>query len=336
MAIDELLERARRGVEEHPGPGLDDPALRDPLHATLAYLESEQALRDLTLDPYWPKWTTAWWPMVLLHELGLAERIPRRVAERMAEVMDAHFLHTFPLRFEDVPAGVDPYRHIVCHCALGSMFQVLTACGVDADAALPWARGWFLEYQLPDGGLNCDEEAYLRPTPRSSMVSTLPPAEALLWCTDRPFDVRETRFLSAAAAYLAERSLVRSLSRGGALIDAAWLTPCFPRFYFYDVLRGVRFLAGWAERCGGKVAWDAIAEVASGLDRWLRDGGPPRQPHRESPTYAPDGRGGWARAPAAGSFPLLDAVVPSGLAAGLLRREWLGALERLAAPDALA
>jgi hypothetical protein len=38
-------------------------------------------------------------------------------------------------------------------------------------------RPWLRQYQLPDGGLNCDEAACVKSL-KSSMVSTLPPLEA--------------------------------------------------------------------------------------------------------------------------------------------------------------
>jgi hypothetical protein len=44
--------------------------------------------------------------------------------------------------------------------------------------------------------------------------------------------------------YLLERGLFRS-KRTGAVIDEAWLQPSLPRFYQYDVLRGLRLVARW-------------------------------------------------------------------------------------------
>ena len=237
---------------------------------------------------------------------------------------------------QDVPDGVDPYRNIICHCALGTMIQVLEGCGHDVDQELPWAREWILRYQLPDGGLNCDEEAYVRPTPRSSMVSTLPPAEALLLRGDRRLNAAERRFLSGVASYLCERRLLRSLSRAGAIIDSEWLTPCFPRFYFYDVLRGLRFLAGWAGRCQEKIAWAAVSEVVTALDAWFEssDELAARRTHLDRGTLAQDASGGWQRADATSTFPLLEAT-QAGAASQLLRQEWLDVLEQLGAPGIL-
>ncbi len=315
-----------------------DPTLaRSPaLAETLATLDSPAAEASIAADPYWPKWESPWWRMTLLHELGGAALIPHRAARALTRALRSHYLPTFPLRPEELPAGVDPYRHVACHCALGTAFQVLAACGVDVDVELPWIRPWLLRYQLPDGGLNCDEAAYTRPTPRSSMVSTLPPLEAVLHCTRRPFTDDEERFLDRGARYLLERRLCRSLSRAGALIDPAWLKPCFPRFYHYDVLRGLAFVVAWAERRGQRLQLAALEEALA-----QRLAGEAEQPVRCAWAGARSKRleaGAWVMG-VAESFPLLDEVSRSEVAASELGRRWgevAAGLARLEAAGLLA
>src|SRR5262249_2697179 len=158
-------------------------------------------------------------------------------------------------------AGADVGPDSMCHCALGSIYQVLTACGVDVDAALPWIKPWFVRYQMADGGLNCDSTAYLveDECPRS-MVGTVAPCEAMLLSRGTP---EQEAFVERAARFLMERRLML----GSATVHNAeeraaqvlWLAPCFPRFYFYDVLRGLTALARWAERSGRTIPLAAIA-----------------------------------------------------------------------------
>ena len=74
-------------------------------------------------------------------------------------------LHAFPLKIfpiepGELPPGASPQRDVLCHCALGSMVQILSACGRDVDRELPWIKPWFVRYQMADGGLNCDDTAY--------------------------------------------------------------------------------------------------------------------------------------------------------------------------------
>src|SRR5262249_27154185 len=146
------LERAVRLPDPEPRSidGLDD-AIAD----SVRYLGSDAALRSIEADTYWPKWDSPWWHMLLLWELGEAPRIPARAVRAMVDGLNALPLHIFPIHEHEWPPGLDRHRHSSCHCALGSMAQVLGACGVDVDRELPWIKPWFTRYQMRDGGLNC-------------------------------------------------------------------------------------------------------------------------------------------------------------------------------------
>ena len=201
------------------------------LASSAAYLASPEAREALTRDPYWPKWDAPWWRMTLLWELGRADLIPASIVEALLAAMEAQYLPDFPLEDADIPAGKDEARHVMCHCALGTIDQVLLARGVDIRERLPWTRGWYARYALPDGGLNCEKDAYTG-SRKSSMLSTLPVLEALL-ARARSLDPIERGVLDLGARYLIAHRLVRSTR--GRIIDEAWLRPCFPRFYEYDV-----------------------------------------------------------------------------------------------------
>jgi hypothetical protein len=271
--------------------------------ASAAYLDSPAARQALAQDPYWPKWDAPWWHMVLLWELGLASLIPSSAVEALLAAMEAQYLPDFPLRDADLPPGRDEARHVICHCALGTIDQVLLARGVDIRERLPWTRGWYARYALPDGGLNCEKEAYTG-SRKSSMLSTLPVLEALL-ARARRLDPIERGVLDLGARYLIAHRLVRSTR--GAVIDEAWLKPCFPRFYEYDVLRGARFLRRWSEATGGRVPAEALADARP----WL-DGTPAlveRYALHDKSLVLVDGR--WERG-AASSFSLLEAVSAVG------------------------
>lgn len=266
------------------------------VRSTETWLGSREALDAIEIDPYWPKWDGPWWRMLLLHEMGLASRIPRPCVEAIVRTTDRHCLHFFPTKEGDLPSGADPIRNVACHCQLGNLYQVLDACGVEVDRELPWIRPWFLQYQLPDGGLNCDESAYTKAQPHSSVVSSLPPLEAVLFCTKRPFTEDEIRFLDRGAEYLIRRNLCRSLRRG-TVVDATWLRPGYPRFYFYDVLRGLRFLEGWSERLGRTLPQKLLLDPVGAPERRSFAGTFTRKLVN----------GGWERVPA-DTFDLLEAV----------------------------
>src|SRR5450432_890718 len=286
------------------------------------YLGSAEAIDSLAEETYWPKWDGPWWHMVLLWELGEARRIPSRTVSAMVAGLNALPLHTFPIRDEDWPPGVDRARAASCHCALGTIDQVLTACGVDVDAKLPWIAPWFTRYQMSDGGLNCDESAYLvRDECASSMVGTVPAFEAML-------RRGPSEFLERGGAFLVEREL-RLGSRSQHNADerdaqTSWLEPTFPRFYFYDVLRGLTALVRWCESVERSLPIEAIATAAQRLcaiapDGIVRVG---RRAFEAHGTWARDERGAWVRREHAGSFALLDATSRIGAASAQLTDEW--------------
>lgn len=312
---------------------MDDAPLQRDIDATVHSLSTPEALASIAADPYWPKWDGPWWRMTLLFEMGLADRIPRPCVDLMTRTMNSHYLRFFPFRPEELPPGTDAFRHVACHCCLGTIYQVLSACGVDVDAEIPWIRPWFLKYQLPDGGLNCDESAYTKPEPHSSVVSTLSPLEAVLFCTKRDFTPKETQFLDRGADYLLRRKLFRSLSKGGDIMNPNWQKLCFPRFYEYDLLRGLRFVTAWAERRNQPLPHDAIAEALSLVSAGtLR---PERVVSRlERRTRKQDAEGNWSScAQPTDTFPLLDRVSEIGSPFLYLQREYQKVRERVALPS---
>lgn len=283
-----------------------DAAIAD----TVAYLSSEEMDATMGRNLYWPKWEGPWWRMLLLHELGLSDRIPTRAVRRLVNALNRECLRIFPLTESEIPPGIDPSLMVPCHCQLGTMASVIQACGVDVDREIGWLRAWFLKYQLPDGGLNCDEAAYLRSVPRSSMVSTVAAAEGVLAAMP---DERE--FLERVAAYLAKRRLACSLSKGMTVIDPAWYVPCFPRFYDYDVLRGLRFLARYSASSGAIFdVTEPIAHLRLDEPRWSFEG--------VSTLRFDASAREWQRRQPAGSFPLLAHVrATPAIGAAILRRD---------------
>ena len=192
-----------------PDPALDRrPEIERAIAHSVEYLGSDAAQRSLDEDTYWPKWNSPWWHMLLLYELDEARRIPERAVSKMVEGLNALRVKIFPIHPEEFPSDADPHRDVSCHCAIGSIHQVLSACGVDVDRAVPWIRPWFVRYQMADGGLNCDSDAYLQTDEcPSSMVATVPLFEAMLLRRDWTPD--ERIFVERAASFLIDRKLTR-------------------------------------------------------------------------------------------------------------------------------
>ncbi len=317
-----LMDRAKLAALPHPQLSRTE-IMESGIAASVAYLGSDAALEAIALDPYWPKWDSPWWHMLLLHELGETWQIPRRTADAMAAGLD-RLLHVFPIHPGDAPEGFDPRRDVGCHCALGCMIPLLAACGVDVDRALPWVRPWFVRYQMADGGLTCDDSAYLvTDEVPSSMVGTVPAIEAMLLAPDP--SAEERAFLDRAARFLIDRALVRGSAtvHNAAEREAApaWRRPCFPRFYFYDVLRGLAALVRWAEATGEALAQRAVADVVDDLVARFPDGvvRVERHAHAGMTTILLEQRG--PRAPAS-SFPLLEAAGALGEPSPALTHQW--------------
>ncbi len=286
-----------------------------------AYLASNKAKDSLALDPYWPKWDSPWWHMTLLWELGRADAIPKEAAEAMFAAIEGKYIRFFPNPREPMPPGKDYHRDGLCHCGLGNMYQTLAACGLDLDARAPWMRAWFLHYQLPDGGLNCDDKAYEKGG-SSSVQSTVPALEAVLGA-GRPLTPIEEHFVDRGAEYLLERRLAFRL-RDGQLMDPNFLDIGFPRFYDYDILRGLAFVADWARLRRKLVPRRAVGWAFDALDERFPDG----RIKIEKPglfatenTLRLEKKGVWSRGEAT-SFPLHDAVRKHGSISEILTRSW--------------
>lgn len=318
-----------RAIAQKPSPPLPDSVDEALIAESVSYLGSDEAAASIADDAYWPKWNSPWWHMMLLHELGLTERIPERAVASIVKALQDKYMHFFPFREEEVPEGMDPLNQVACHCQLGTMFVLLCRFGMDVDSRLAWIRPWFLKYQLPDGGLNCDEEAYTRSEPKSSVVSTLPPLEAILMSGGENA-AEEADYLERGASYLISKRLFRSSGTGESIIEG-WTKLSFPRFYEYDILRGLSFLLAWSRATKSPLPLDAIAECVEIIDGDAPDGVIKIQRHAwgEHRTRMLDRvTGTWIKKDAS-TYPLLSAASRIGSESRALTEEWSQAKSNL-------
>jgi len=219
----------------------------DAIEVSIRFLESNPEFYMERCENGRRKWNGAWWHMATLYEMGEVKQIPGSAIARAKYLLEVQTWPTFVIYADDYPTSVvDRLKMDCCHCELAVYYMILMAYGCDLDKELPWIREWFLKHQLSDGGLNCEPTAYTH-SHKSSIVSTLPPLEAILQYTNRPFTEQESIFLDEGARYLIEHSLVCS-KESGHTINMEWLNPCFPRFFEYDILRGMSYLVEWSQR----------------------------------------------------------------------------------------
>jgi hypothetical protein len=241
------------------------------------------AQTDLSGDPYWPKWSAPWWHFLALVEIGRADAVPVGFAKRLLEKCAQHYLPFFPRTAAELPPGKDARTDVMCFCALGCVLSAALRTGLsepEVNAALPWARDFIAKNQQLDGGWNCDEGVHAR----SSIVSTVPVLEYLV---EKP--ELERAMLDRGLTFLLELKLCRSRSTG-RLLNEDWLTPAFPRFYEYDLQRGLDVATRAAKRLGRQLPpFDDVPRA--GTRTWAL-GGSTRGPHGVT-----------------SSFPLLDALL---------------------------
>ncbi len=311
-------------------------SLETSLQKSVGYLSSAKALDDLDRDAYWPKWGSPWWHMLLLHEMGETQLIPQQTIEKFIAKLNQYPMKKFPAQSGRLPAGIDPYREVPCHCQLGTVYQVLYARGVNVDSQVPWLRPWFLQSQMDDGGLNCDEQAYVvkGETP-SSMVGTIGPFEAILFCTDRSWTAEEIRFLKKGADFLSTRQLrIGSQTQYNANERESakeWTDLCFPRFYYYDVLRGLNALLAWSEKSNNQLQFSEIQDVVSLLKSKFPDNQVvvERKAFDGAKSFFLADYGKWEKR-LSNSFALLDEVSEIGKLNPYLSKQWSDCQLRLA------
>ena len=147
----------------------------------------------------------------------------------------------------------------------------------------------------------------------------------------------EVSFLDRCAHFLLERKLMLgSPTKHNAEERTAaptWMQPCFPRFYFYDVLRGLNALLFWAEQTGKSLPRESIQPVVDHLQQSYPDGAVriERAGFAGRTTFQQSSTGGWsaARRPAK-PFPLLTAVSQVGEISPYLSWQWQATKHRLA------
>lgn len=217
---------------------------------TIQFLNSPHATQELLEDPYWPKWNSSWWHILSLIEIDKIESVPQASLVNLAKSIEINIIPFFPLVESELTPTIDPYRNIICHCALGSFIKINLLC--DLNYEIPsWIEVWFEKYQITDGGYNCDDEAYNKVTPKSSLVSTLPMLEALLLLLSKNKKVKNKdklqSILDTGVNYFLNRNLIGSSSNKTTAINPNWIKLTFPRFYELDALRILRFIQEWSQ-----------------------------------------------------------------------------------------
>lgn len=220
---------------------------------------------------YSPKWISTTYTLLLLRHLGIDPDDPKMrtatelVRERVRMGRESH-----------------PFFEYVGETCISGMALALNSYFRPGDGS---RVEWFLEHQKEDGGWNCDLES-----DRSSFNTTISVLEGLLEnerATGGDRALTEAR--GRAHEYLLERRLMYRLS-DGELVNKRWLLMSFPPRWFYDVLRGLDYLAESGAKPDERCA-DALEVVGSKRRKdgtWPLQGRHPGKVHFEmEPTGEP-------------------------------------------------
>jgi hypothetical protein len=111
----------------------------------------------------------------------------------------------------------------------------------------------------------------------------------------------------------------------------SWLKPCFPRFYLYDVLRGLNALLLWAEKTKQAIPDESVRDVVSYLDERFPEGKIRNERHsyKGVGTILPSPSGEWIGRQPATFFQLLTKVSAIGDESPFLSKQWAAAKTRL-------
>ncbi|GAB4274972.1 MAG: hypothetical protein Kow0029_15720 [Candidatus Rifleibacteriota bacterium] len=234
-------------------------------------LASDQASTMIERDVYWPKWDSPWWYFLLLEETDRLADVPVEKFKELLVCADRQYLHTFPVKEEEFPENLNPYTEIVCFCFLGSLMRLASKVDFDVFAWLPWAKDWLKRYQLPDGGYNCDESAYLG-SGKGSVVSTAVMLEGMLAYVKYTGNYEEFgKNIEKAVAYLLKHYLYQS-TKGEDIPGVEWDKIIFPLFYEYDFARGLEAVLDFVLQTGKKVRKNNLEKGIALLNKKIADG----------------------------------------------------------------
>ncbi len=247
------------------GKSFEKPVLK-----TLEFVSSDQAYEMIERDVYWPKWEHPWWAILALAETGNLEQVPQGLMMELLNCADRQYIHVFPVRPEDAPEDINGYTEVMCFCFLGSLLKVASLMELDFFAYVPWAKDWFTRYQLPDGGYNCDEVAYLE-SGKSSLVSTVPMLEGMLayqrfMNDDSLFEPQAKK----AYDYLVKHNVFMS-SAGKEIEGVEWDKLMFPRFYEFDFLRSLEAVLDYGISRNVEIPEKSIKEAVRLLNQKIED-----------------------------------------------------------------
>lgn len=187
---------------------------------------------------YSPKWTSTFYTLRLLPQLGLSPTHPQALASCRL-LLD---------RGVSQSGGVSLWTSPTTDtCVTGMLLSMASWFGFAHDPLVRRMVDWLLEEQMGDGGWNCRRA---KGASHSSFHTTMSTLEGLRAFQDKGGSMPDVDFATEAATeYFLAHQLYRSASTGDIVRPSFALFSFPPRWYF-DVLRGLDYF------CKTKAPWD--------------------------------------------------------------------------------
>ena len=230
----------------------DNEEVRIAREGTLSYRPVARMKRAQGGRGYWlpddncynPKFTATAWPLILLGEMG----VPRTpwIESAIERFMTQHQVETGAF---SCPSLLERRKIEEEPCLTGNMLRTLCVFGYGDDQRVKKGLNRLPEFQLEDGGWNCDYPMY--DPKHSSFMSTIEP----LWAYSEIPKSRWTRKLKKSiergAEFLLSHRLYKShrdwrpveLRQMNTVFTGNVVTKFhFPMYYYYDALHALRVL----------------------------------------------------------------------------------------------
>ncbi|MGH2489045.1 MAG: hypothetical protein ACRDFR_05455 [Candidatus Limnocylindria bacterium] len=212
--------------------------------------------------PY-QKWTGAHWRLVSLVELEIPPGEPRAsaAADRV-------------LGWLTSPANLAPVRRVkglpLSDASIqGNAVAACTRLGLGQDPRVRVLAERIVEWQWPDGGWNCDEDASGRRSSFHETLSTIWGLHEYASATGDPAVVAAAR---RGAELLLEHRLFRKHGTGKP-IHGSWIKLHYPTYWHYDILHALHVLRGMGLVADPRAAdaLDIVAERRGANGKWTPD-----------------------------------------------------------------
>jgi hypothetical protein len=214
-------------------------------------------------SPYLPKYKSSYWQIMILGHLGMDksdERVRKACEFTFRFQQDEGGFSCFSMQrmlreYEKrkrqgrklPPLTPGEWATQECHqqqisCLTGNMSAALIRIGYKGDPRVQKALNWLVKIQNQDGGWQCPYLPVHANDKHSCFMGTICPMEAFSEIPKQEQTRGMKQTVERSAEFLLMHRLFKADHHNFKVIKQTWLTPSFPWFWGYNVLRGLDVL----------------------------------------------------------------------------------------------